>query len=437
MALELRVTRHPFSFIGDQDQSCDALNLKRQGTWKDRLLDYTGGNPYLRDQAMEGMKQAGKPLGIQFDYNCFINRQPVDSQRMLLYAARHGKQEDYMTALNKRHFEQGTHGESASKRHTVLAAAKEAGLDYDDAARFHDSDELREVVWRSYGDMPRRGINAIPLFVFNVPEIDLEGGPLRPEAAARGAHEPPIVNGSMGIELFERIFDDLWDQVEARRVAEKKRRAILPPKTPMPATSAPLPDSLPVASPTGHAAAAAGTADALAEIAARGGNVGRLLALARADQRGKPLHETLKALGYAKVGERMRMAARLAEEAQRREGTGGDRASAAQRKPVSDSAPKPRPSKGPLTGCRVILVGLNARPDLNGKHAQCGSLDEAKGRYAVRLVDGSESLSIKAANLQEVATPDPAPTPAAVVASATLQTSVVEEFEEEEELVMF
>ena len=70
---------------------------------------------------MAGMKAAGKPLGIDFDYNCYINRQPIDSQRMLLYAARHGLQEQFMSCLNKRHFERGSHGESASKRHTVLA----------------------------------------------------------------------------------------------------------------------------------------------------------------------------------------------------------------------------------------------------------------------------------------------------------------------------
>jgi len=195
VAIELRVTRHPFSFIGDQDQSCDALHLKRQGTWKDRLLDYTGGDPRLRDQVMAGMKEAGKPLGIHFDYNCYIDRQPIDSQRMLLFAARHGKQEEYMTCLNRRHFTRGSQGESASKSHTILAAAKEAGLDAAEADAFLKSGELRDQVWRSYGQMPKLGITAIPLFVFNVVEIGLEGGPLRPHASSTGT--PPIVNGSV------------------------------------------------------------------------------------------------------------------------------------------------------------------------------------------------------------------------------------------------
>ena len=50
VALELRVRRHPFSFIGDQDQTRDDYGLKREGTWKERLLDYFGGDAERRDQ---------------------------------------------------------------------------------------------------------------------------------------------------------------------------------------------------------------------------------------------------------------------------------------------------------------------------------------------------------------------------------------------------
>ena len=237
VALELRVTRHPFSFISDYDgDALDRMTLKREGTWKDRLLDYTGGNEHARDAAMAGMKQAGCAVGIDFDYSCYINRQPVDSQRMLLYAARQGKQEAYVTALSKRHFTQGHKGESASTRPTVLAAAEEAGIGRVEAAAFYDSDELRDVVWRSYGEMPKKGISAIPLFVFNVPEIGLEGGPLRPDA--RGT-TPPIVNGSMQIPLFVDIFTQLWAAVEQSRRALGGGGALLaPPPAPPPAPAA-------------------------------------------------------------------------------------------------------------------------------------------------------------------------------------------------------
>ena len=51
------------------------------------------------------MQHLAGQAGIKFDYDVPAQWQPVDSQRLLLWAGRHGKQEEYMTALNKRHFE--------------------------------------------------------------------------------------------------------------------------------------------------------------------------------------------------------------------------------------------------------------------------------------------------------------------------------------------
>ena len=54
-----------------------------------------------------------------------------------------------MAALSSRHFQQGSEGESASKRGTLLAAAGEAGLDAVAAAAFLDTDELYDEVQHS------------------------------------------------------------------------------------------------------------------------------------------------------------------------------------------------------------------------------------------------------------------------------------------------
>ena len=48
--------------------------------------------------------------------------------------------------LSNRHFQQGSQGESASKRPTLLAAAQEAGLDAQTVTAFLDSDELHDEV---------------------------------------------------------------------------------------------------------------------------------------------------------------------------------------------------------------------------------------------------------------------------------------------------
>ena len=81
------------------------------------------------------------------DFNVQVQWQPVDSQRLLLWAGRFGKQEAYMSALGRRHFEER---QSASHRSTLLEAAKEAGLDVEQAEAFLNTDGYWEHVWRSY-----------------------------------------------------------------------------------------------------------------------------------------------------------------------------------------------------------------------------------------------------------------------------------------------
>lgn len=188
MALELNVTRHPYSFIGDSRESQGPGGLQGAGapvteTWHDALLGYMGGDPVRRMQAEEGMRQQGRAAGISFDYNVKAQWQPVDSQRLLLWAGRFGKQEEFMSALNKRHFEQR---QSASDKGTLLAAAAEVGLDVAAADAFLQTDELVDTIWRSYGRTIRElRIHSIPLFALSVPSIGAIGGPFRAPRCGR------------------------------------------------------------------------------------------------------------------------------------------------------------------------------------------------------------------------------------------------------------
>ena len=52
-----------------------------------------------------GMRAQGREAGIEFDYNVLAQWHPVDSQRLLAWAGRFGLQEEFMSALNVRHFE--------------------------------------------------------------------------------------------------------------------------------------------------------------------------------------------------------------------------------------------------------------------------------------------------------------------------------------------
>jgi hypothetical protein len=151
VVLELNVTRHPYSFIGDQRGGTGSLaghDAPLTQTWHDALLGYMGNNPMAREQAERGMAVQAASAGIQLDYGVLAQWQPVDSQRLLLWAGRFGLQEEFMSALNKRHFEKR---QSASSRSTLIDAAREVGLDTAAAETFLDSGELEDVVWKSYG----------------------------------------------------------------------------------------------------------------------------------------------------------------------------------------------------------------------------------------------------------------------------------------------
>jgi hypothetical protein len=58
------------------------------------------------------------------------------------------------------------------------------------------------------------------------------------------------------------------------------------------------------------------------------------------------------------------------------------------------------PDRAPLLGRRVVISGLVAKPELNGRTGMAVSFDDDKGRYAVELDDTSSSLLIKPCNLQ-------------------------------------
>ena len=65
--------------------------------------------------------------------------------------------------------------------------------------------------------------------------------------------------------------------------------------------------------------------------------------------------------------------------------------------PVQPAEPKTKPMLP--SGSTVRLHGLNARPELNGLVGTVGDFVEAKGRYAVRLLDRNESILLRPVNL--------------------------------------
>ena len=59
------------------------------------------------------------------------------------------------------------------------------------------------------------------------------------------------------------------------------------------------------------------------------------------------------------------------------------------------------PVSGTLSGRRVRIGGLKARPELNGRCGAAGRFDAAKGRYEVAVEGEAETVLLKPANLQD------------------------------------
>lgn len=211
VAVSLDVTRHPYSFLGDAAPGTS--KGLRPGTWHESLLQYVGGDPAAREHIEAAMKGLAERAGTTLDYGVYTQWQPVESQRLLLWAARTGKQEDFMSALSRMHF---TEKKSASERATLLLAAEEAGLDPAETAAFLDTDELEAEVWASYGATVRdHGIHSIPVFIFHQdgPALVTEGGPFRcPPVPAAATH-----NGSGSPEQFYAILKSMMeDELDAQ-----------------------------------------------------------------------------------------------------------------------------------------------------------------------------------------------------------------------------
>ena len=80
------------------------------------------------------------------------------------------------------------------------------------------------------------------------------------------------------------------------------------------------------------------------------------------------------------------------------------------------AGPRVRAVDAPLLGQRVVLGGLSARPELNGRWGVAGSFEG--GRYAVALEGGGESVRVRPGNLSPAAPSGGVAVSAEVIAAA-------------------
>lgn len=180
--------------------------MGQESPWSKGLLASCNGDEAKCEQAKAGMLGLARAAGIPtFRYDVKCNWQPLNSQRMLLWARRFGKAEKYMDAIGRKHF---TEAKSASHDWNLLDAAEEAGLDRAEAELFLASDELVADVWSSYGSTIReKDVHSIPYFVFNSPHSD--SGKFR-----SGRGQAHVVHGSANEAEFLCVFEKVLEEVD-------------------------------------------------------------------------------------------------------------------------------------------------------------------------------------------------------------------------------
>ena len=160
--LQIAVSRQPYSWAGDN----------RDEDLQGRFTQFAKGG-FQQERAARGNEDAefipldvlGEQAGVKYKHGVEMVWQPVDSQRILLWAARFGKQEEIADEIGKLHFEEV---ESNADRETLLKAVAAVGLDVAAAEAFLDTDEMVDRIWWSYGaTINYYGIKEIPCFVLN------------------------------------------------------------------------------------------------------------------------------------------------------------------------------------------------------------------------------------------------------------------------------
>ena len=141
VSLSVDATRHPFSFDPDGETGTGA-------SWENMLA----GTPWA--ESVEGhhtrLDKQGAAAGIKFDYKVGFDFQPVDSQRLVLWAGAQGLQEPLVEVMSQNHF---TQRKSVNEPAALLeAVAMVEGLDPDAAlAMLQAPDQpFREEVLSSY-----------------------------------------------------------------------------------------------------------------------------------------------------------------------------------------------------------------------------------------------------------------------------------------------
>ena len=120
-------------------------------------LDYAKQmNDYVTNMAAE--------VGLKYDFAKAIPANSFDAHRISHLAAKHGLQDKMEEALFKAYF---TEGKNTADKNTLIALAKEIGLDETEARKTLESNEFASEVKADIHEAQTLGVNGVPFFVFD------------------------------------------------------------------------------------------------------------------------------------------------------------------------------------------------------------------------------------------------------------------------------
>ena len=169
-------------------------HLPPEGIDRQTYLKATFGNKTKSNRIFESINEAGKPLGINFQFGN-IKRLPntINSHRFVRFAGQQGRASDAVEALFQAYFSRGM---DTGNRTVLYELAEELGFEKAGLRNYFHSNEDLEDIRDQNARAHQLGINGIPAFV-------IDG-----EFSISGAQEPQVL--SRLLEVGEKRQRDLF-----------------------------------------------------------------------------------------------------------------------------------------------------------------------------------------------------------------------------------
>jgi predicted DsbA family dithiol-disulfide isomerase len=107
----------------------------------------------------------GKEVGIDFAFdNITVQPNTVNAHRLMLYGAKHGREDEVAESLFRAYFQEGA---NLTDKAALATVGERAGLDRAALEAYLASDEDRDAVLRGDIEARQSGVNGVPCFIFN------------------------------------------------------------------------------------------------------------------------------------------------------------------------------------------------------------------------------------------------------------------------------